>query len=197
MNRFKIRASQCGKIMGQRGLGKTGETYVKEWLMSQIYNREKEIKSKYLDKGNLMENDAIKYLQDNSDYFLLEKNEIPKQGRYMQGTCDIIQDDHIIDIKCSWDWTTFPYLEKDIPNMDYYWQGQCYMELYKKEKYKLAYILMPTPDELIFSEKPDYYDDLTPEKRIKIFEFERKQSDIDLIIERVKECRKIIESYAI
>ena len=43
---FKIRASACGYIMGKKGLGKTGETYCKNWLKGKVYDRQVEIKSK-------------------------------------------------------------------------------------------------------------------------------------------------------
>ena len=62
IKQFKIRASASGKIMAARGLGKTGETYLQEWLKEQIFGVRKQIKSKYIDKGNLCEDDSIDFI---------------------------------------------------------------------------------------------------------------------------------------
>ena len=40
--------------MGARGMGKTGETYLKNWAKGEIMGRKSELKSKYIYKGNIM-----------------------------------------------------------------------------------------------------------------------------------------------
>lgn len=40
-------------------LSETTKSYIKEWLIEQIYGFRKEIKSKYIDKGNKLEDTAI------------------------------------------------------------------------------------------------------------------------------------------
>ena len=52
---FKIRSSATSKLMGVKGLGQTGYTYLEAWLKDHLYKRRTEIKSKYLDKGNISE----------------------------------------------------------------------------------------------------------------------------------------------
>ena len=100
--------------------------------------------------------------------------------------------------------------------MDYYWQLQGYMWLYEKSSAKLIYVLSDTPLHLI--EREAYYwcknngfeeldvdvyknfidkmtyENISDDLKIKVFEIERNQSDIDLIIERVNECREYIET---
>jgi hypothetical protein len=59
MESFKIRASSCSKIMGVKGLGQTGYTYLESWLKEAMFKRRPEIKSKYIDKGNISEEDGF------------------------------------------------------------------------------------------------------------------------------------------
>ena len=64
MKEFKISPSSCHKIMGKRGLGKTGETYIKEFLITQMYDRKKEFSNKYTKKGNINENGSIDFINN-------------------------------------------------------------------------------------------------------------------------------------
>ena len=66
MKQFKIRASASGKLMTKprlksEVLSKTTKSYLQEWTKEQIYGVRKSIKSKYLDKGNQVEDAAIDY----------------------------------------------------------------------------------------------------------------------------------------
>jgi hypothetical protein len=191
------------------------KTYCKDWLKSQVYNRKKEIQNKYTEKGHIVEDNSIDFIADQLGYGLLIKNEFRKENDFMTGECDVVQPDHIIDVKNSWSWETFPLFETEIPNMDYYCQGQIYMHLWDKSKYKLIYILSDTPMYLI--EKDAYYwcknngyeelessildkfiqkmtyPDIENKFKIKVFEFERDEKYIEDIITRVKLCREYIE----
>ena len=215
MKEFKISPSMCGKIMGKRGLGKTGETYIKQFLTEQIYSRRKEFSNKYTKKGNLTENGSIDFINSQLGFEGV-KNEEYFKNDFIQGTPDVILDDVIIDVKNSWDCFTFPFFSKEVPNDDYYWQAQCYMDLVGKDKYLLIYVLSDTPTFLI--EKESYYwcrdngvedldgeyfkmhqekmtySDIEDSKRIKVFEIDRNQEDIDKIYSRVEECRELIKT---
>ena len=64
MKEFKIRCSAIGKIMTNarsktETLSKTTKTYLEEWSKEQIYKRKKEVFSKYIDKGNAVDNYVI------------------------------------------------------------------------------------------------------------------------------------------
>ena len=222
---FKIRASACGKIMGKKGLGATGETYCKNWLKGQLFNRQVEIKSKYLEKGNIMEDDSLDEVAKRLGLGILLKNEKHFSNEWMRGTPDAIVGDRVIDVKNSWDWTTLPLLETDVLNSTYkalienYWQLQTYMSITKKKRSKLVYTLLDTPEHLIrneaywYSKKNGYgelteeryqefvakmtYPDVPEEYKYKSFDIERNDSDIELIKERVIECRKYIENLLI
>lgn len=216
---FKIRASACGKIMGKKGLGKTGETYCKNWLTGKLFNRQVEIKSKYLEKGNIMEDNSLDEVAKNLGLAILIKNEKSYSNEWMQGTPDAVLEDCVIDVKNSWSWETFPLVETEVPNTDYYWQLQVYMALTKKKRSKLVYTLLDTPEHLIQNEaywysKKNGYGELTDEMyqdfvkkmtygdvpehfKYKSFEIPRINDDIELIKQRVVECREYIKNLSI
>lgn len=219
MQQFKVRASASGKIMGVKGLGKTGQTFVQEWMKEQLYGRRKEFSNKYTEKGNAMEDTSIEMVADFLDLGMLMKNEEFFEGEWCKGTPDVILADTVIDVKNSWDCFTFPLFEKDVPNKDYYYQGQCYMHLTGRKHYKLIYTLTDTPDNLVEKEAKRWawdnnngevtaeaydrikanmtYSHLPIEQRIKIFEFDYDEAVIEKMAERVEECRAYLKSITI
>ena len=211
MRTFKIRCSSIGQIMTnprtkKEYLSKTTASYCEEWLKEQIYSRKKEISSKYLDKGNMVEQSSLDYIASELGYGSLPKNEESFENDYLTGTPDAIFSDHIIDVKNSWDCFTFPLFFDNVPNKNYYWQAQGYMALTGLDYYRLIYTLMDTPEELIkkeyFGSNLDYdtfakhykYSDIDSKYRIKVFEIERNDIDIDSIYTRVVECREYINN---
>lgn len=214
MKEFKIRCSAIGKIMTNarsknETLSETTKTYCQEWLKEQIYERRKEFSNKYIEKGNIMEGNSLDYIAEHLGYGMLLKNEEYFSNDFLTGTPDVILNDHLIDVKNAWDCFTFPLFADEIPNKDYYYQAQGYMALTGKDKYKLIYVLMNTPEHLIEKEfkfnNPFFYeyneikekfiyDKIAAKYRIKVFEIERNQDDINAIYERVKECRNYINS---
>lgn len=214
MKDFKIRASQCGQIMGIKGLGKTGQTYCETWLKEQLYNRKKTFSSKYTDKGNIMEDASLDFIAEQLGYGMLIKNKKQKENDYITGTPDVVLNDLIIDVKNSWDPFSFPLFDIDVPNNAYYWQAQCYMELFNIDNYKLIYVISDTPINLIEKEayywcKDNGYDeldldiykqfirkmtyqDVDSKLKLKLFDIKRNPKDIEKVIERVWECRNYI-----
>lgn len=146
---FKIRASSCSEIMGVKGLGKTGYSYLKSWLKEALFNRRPEIKSKYIDKGNISEEDGFTLLTLQKGLGMVYKNEQSFSNDFMTGTPDLIHNGIVYDNKCSWSLDTFPMFDKEIPNKDYYWQLQTYMELTGCNKSVLAYTLIDADITLI------------------------------------------------
>jgi hypothetical protein len=207
---FKIRASKGGALMGIKALGKTGESYLQQWLKEQIYERKKEFSNKYTQKGLIVEDNSLDFAAEQLQLGMLIKNEQYFENEYFCGTPDIITKDFILDIKNSWDAFTFPLFEDELPNSDYYIQGQIYMALVGLKKYKVVYTLIDTPEHLIkkaayyycndngiefdesilkeFTDKMTY-SNVDPKYRIKVFEFEYDQPTIDKLISRVEESR--------
>lgn len=193
MKQFYIRCSAIGRIMTEprnknEELSETAKSYCKEWLTEQIYNKKKEIQSKYLTKGIECEQLGIDRYNNTFNTFCT-KNEEEFANDYLTGTPDIITEDSIIDIKNSWDCFTFPLFEKDIPNKDYYWQLQGYMALTGKEKAQLVYVLEDYIDE--YSNVYDYLG-VDNKYRIKVFDTEIDYEAIELINSKVRKCRAYI-----
>jgi hypothetical protein len=198
LQNFKIRSSAAGKLMTSARskselLSETTKTYAKEWLTEQIYGFRKEIKSKYIYKGLVMEDEAIDKAIEWLDLPFAIKNEQYFENDFIKGTPDLIVDGVVYDIKCSWDAYTFPIFENEIPNKDYFYQLQCYMHLTGCTKAVLTYVLLNTPEEVVF-ETPQNYDDLDKKYRIKTFEIDYDPSVIDTLIERVKLTREYLET---
>lgn len=199
MKQFKISPSQCGKIMTnarKKGeLSKTALTYVDEWIKQQIYGRKKYITSKAIEKGNDVEVESIEFIDKHLNLGGISKNDKTFENEYMIGTPDVLTQDLVIDLKNSYDCFTFPLLEKEIPNKDYFYQLQCYMALTGRKKAKLIYTLMNTPEEYI--SKFDFfnhnYDDIESKYRIKVFDIDRDDEVIEAIQKRVIEIRQQIE----
>lgn len=148
INNFKIRASGAHSIMGVKGLGKTGETYLKQWLKEKLYNRREDIKSKYLSKGNQCEEDGFTLMATELNLGMVYKNIAKFENDFCTGVPDLILD-KVYDDKNSWSLSTFPIFETEIPNNDYWWQGQVYMYLTGIKKYVLAYTLIDAPADLV------------------------------------------------
>lgn len=196
MKLFKARASSSGKLMTKprsksEVLSKTTKSYLEEWTKEQIYGVRKNIQSKYLTKGNEVEDDAIVYASAEKGWLFAEKNEEYFEDDYFCGTPDVILEDKIIDIKSSWDCFSFPLFYNGIPNKDYYYQLQTYMHLTGKRKAQLVYVLMNTPEELTFEESHDY-SEINSKYRIKIFDIEYDGDVIYELAQQVKKSRQYI-----
>lgn len=221
MKQFKIRSSQVGQIMTmprakkdiEAGkISKTSESYCINWLKEQLYNRRKEVTSKYMEKGNIMEDESIDFISEYLDLGIIVKNEKYFENDFLTGTPDIILNDCVIDVKNSWSWETFPLFETDIPNKDYYYQLQSYMILTGKTKAKLIYALTNTPLHLIEKEAYFYaknngyeyddiiddfikkmtYSDIDDELKIKVYDIEKDDSFEEKLNSQVEKCRKFI-----
>lgn len=197
-------------------LSQTAKTFCEKWLKERLYERRRNFETKETRKGNMVEDDAIAFAIRVLGWDFAVKNEAPAENAYMKGTCDVNLPDFIADTKCSFDEFTFPLFEKSIPEDGYEWQLFGYMILYRKNKAKLVYCLMDTPDEIIEREAkwklaPDYtredydaffarhkYGDVNDELRIRYFDIEADAETLSKIqsqIEaRVAQCRSYIQT---
>lgn len=214
---LKIRASQVGKIMpGKKSDWLKGtETYLFELWVQEKYGREKDIKSKYLEKGTKQEEEAITLLYSvTGDLYF--KNEKHFENEWITGTPDIIKPDFIRDLKCPWD--VFSFEKQKAEGIDryhnYYWQLMSYMDLTGTDIAYLDYCLVDTPENLIEREQyylerneefTDFetlklareelrqsmmYADIPNKDRVHTIKIKRNEEDINLIHERVEKCRK-------
>lgn len=214
MKPFRIRCSAISCIMtkptGKRIVSAGTETFLKKWYIEKIYDRQKEVYSKYMDKGLTMEDNSIDYISEQLGFDGLYKNDEWFENDYMHGTPDVITDDCIIEVKNSWDCFTFPLLETELKNKDYLYQCQAYMHLTGKKKAQLIFTLMDTPEHLIQKEyryagdnnpfeyeqfREKYlYNNVKDEHRIKVFNIDYDEEIIDTIEQRVLACREYLET---
>jgi hypothetical protein len=169
-------------------LSQTCQTFLKEWYA----NDQEQIHSKYLDKGNYVEEDNIDFAARVLGYGLLEKNIESRSDDYFIGCCDV-DTDVIIDVKSPWNRKTFlDSIEELDPN--YEWQLRGYMRLYNKPKSILFYGLQNTPPEVNYGNEVTY-DHLEESDRWFAFEVLRDEAIEQLIIERVIKCREWLEEH--
>lgn len=217
-----IRCSALGKVMtDSRKKGEMGETcksYLKELYRESKYGIRKEVVSKYIDKGLMVEDSAIALYSTKYDGFYTKNDEWFK-NEFISGTPDIVSENEVIDIKSSWNLFTMPFKDEEI-NKGYYYQLMGYMALTGLKKAKLAYCLIDTPPQLVQDEKrrlswqmgcidgmnPEYleacaeidkshdFSHITMDERIVEFEIERDEEVIQAIYDRVKLCRDYLNS---
>lgn len=215
---FKPGCHAIHELMGEKGLGKTGESSVKTWYLQKLYKRKQKFFSKYVEKGLATEKAGIElYSQWLNEGVLLDKNENWFQNDFILGCPDLIHDNIVTDIKCSWDLFTFPYFDEKLPKQEYYWQVQGYMALTNLRQARVAYCLIDTPKPIIQQElkglyyksggrpedwTPETYaelevnyrfDDIPFENRIRVFDIARNEADIALIYSRVEKARAYLE----
>lgn len=217
MTAFKIRCSAIGKIMTNprsKGelLSQTAKTYIEEEVLRAKYGVIKPFYSRYTDKGNLVEGEAIEMAAEALELGLVWKNEEHFTNDFLTGTPDVNTDTILLDVKSSWDATTFPFFATEIPTKDYYYQLQGYMELTGKTEALLVYCLVNTPIEMVEDEirrahwnahlleedldlrdeilKRHVFDHIPLNRRVKVFKVEKDEQVINEIKDRVELCRE-------
>jgi len=214
---MKIRCSSLGKIMTSpksKGevLSQTAKTYLKELAIEEKFGIKKEFSSRYTDKGNIQEDTAIEmaskvlslpFALKNTDYF---------ENEFIKGTPDLILEDEIVDIKCSWDGTTFPWFEDELPNKDYYWQMIGYMWLTGRTRARIVYCLVDTPEDIVQDEirrtswkkfeidvteetenevrAKHEFSHISENKRVRTYLVELTDEDIDKVKEKLSHARE-------
>ena len=213
---MKIRCSSLGKLMTAsrsktEQLSKTAQSYIQELVLEHKYGIKKEWSSRYTDKGNECEEDSITLANEVLNVGFIYKNEEHFQNDYITGTPDVNTNEVLLDIKTSFDGTTFPFFEDEIFNKDYYYQLQGYMWLTGKEESLLVYCLTNTPSEIVedeirrvhwkehaieeseeirhFVEAKHNFDHIPLEKRVKVFKIQKDESVIEAIKEKIELAR--------
>lgn len=196
-------------------LSATCKSYLIECYVTEVYGREKEVYSKYMEKGLMVEEDSITMYSLFKKEFL-RKNEERLYNSFIEGCPDIRQTKHVIDLKSSWDIFTFFNSKLGKINPDYDWQLTGYIWLDEAETGTLAYCLIDTPETLIqkelnqlmwdmgaaTNESPEFleakvklehnmrFGDIPREERVHEKHVRRDESKINQIPDRVKECRE-------
>jgi hypothetical protein len=214
---MKVRCSQIGKIMTNprksgEVLSQTAKSYVEEIVLKEKYGIRKEFSSRYTDKGNEVEEESIALVNDVLNFKFIYKNDEHFTNDWLTGTPDVNTDEVLIDVKSSWDASTFPWFETELPNKDYYYQLQGYMWLTGKNESILAYCLIDTPGEMVEDEirrahwklhlidesqelreeieTKHKFSHIPKNRRVKYWFVQKDEQVIEQIKERVELCRE-------
>jgi hypothetical protein len=214
---MKIRCSAIGKIMTSpkskgEALSQTTKTYLQELAVQEVYGIRKEFSSRYTDKGNEVEELSIDLCNDVLETGFLYKNEDHFTNDWITGTPDVNTNEILLDVKSSWDATTFPFFDTELTNKMYFYQMQGYMWLTGKEESLLCYCLIDTPLQIVedeirrehwkaslieensdlraFVEAKHTFGHIPKEKRLKTFKIVKDDVIIENIKTRIEECRE-------
>jgi hypothetical protein len=193
---FLCRASGAGSLMTDPKkktdtLSKTTITFLNDWMKEQIYGYRKNISTKQMEKGIEYEDAAIETVIDWCDLPFVVKNETRFTDDYFTGEPDLLTEDTVIDIKNSWDFSTFPLFEDEIPTDGYEYQVQVYMHLTGKKKASVIYVLLTTPESYNNTELT--YDHVETKYRYKRFDFVYDPEIIAKLQQRILDCRTYIK----
>ena len=195
---YRHRASASGLLLtngkDELKLGASMTTYLKKWYSEQKSGIREEIRSKYFDKGNICEADAIDITAERLGLGILEKNQIHFNDSHFQGTPDAYTKDLVIDTKCSWDYTTFLDAITSPINKDYEAQLNVYMRLLGVKKAKLVYVLLDTPAEANYGEDI-FYSHIPINERFFAFDLEYNPEMIEQMQAKVENCRTFLNDY--
>jgi len=210
-------------------LSETCKKYLIRTYALEKYNRiSDEPMTKQMYKGIQCEEDSIDLFCKVEKVFY-SKNKEKIKNEFLSGTPDlfdgstVFSSQEIIDIKSSWDITTYLKNIDGALNPLYYWQIQGYMAISGAKVGTIAYCLVNTPDEIINDEKrrlffkmgvateenPKFlkevakmernmrFDDIPIEERVLRFTVERNDNDIERIYEKVKKCRLFLADFEV
>lgn len=200
-------------------LSETTKAYLSEVYIRVMYGREKDIKNKYMEKGLLLEEDAITNhsLLRNKFY---KKNTVELANDFIMGSFDYEDEeaDMIKDAKVNWDIFTFFKTATQPIYIIYRWQLKGYMWLRGRKNAELVYSLLNTPEHLIAIEEKkllydfvgsaeDYaqaclelrknhtYDDMAPEDKEKVYKVFHDDADIEFIKQQIVHARNYLNNF--
>ena len=199
---MKWHPSSLGKLMTasrtkSEVLSETTKSYIRGVAKQDFYGYNVELNNKYINKGNLQENDSIALLNTVS-FTSMVKNTERLNNEWLTGEADIVLDDQIIDIKTSWSLETFPATPEEGIEKLYEWQLRAYMMLYNKNYASLVYCMVSTHPSLLNEWENlslHQVDHIAPEKRITSILFERDLELEEEIKVRLHHCTEYYVKY--
>ncbi|KAA6438843.1 hypothetical protein FEM33_15600 [Dyadobacter flavalbus] len=215
-----FRCSRLGDLVTEprlksEAISETAKTLVRNVWLQKEFGYKEDVMTDEMLKGHICEQDSLGLVKQVLGGEFRVKNTLRFRNDYIEGTPDIIlkKQDFVEDVKTSYNLRTFTEAEL-IKN--YYWQGQGYMWLTGKTKYRLMYCLVPTPEEIVTEQKKRWYfkfncDESNPhymemaaqiehnnnlisklpaENRIKIFEFDFEPEKIEVLKAKILVSRQ-------
>lgn len=124
-------------------LSTTTINYLKELHKEELLKRNSRLTNKYCDKGIAVEEQSITLYSEVTNTLFL-KNKERLNNEFFTGEPDNLQG-KIRDLKNSWNYTTFPFYDLEVPNSDNEWQMLGYMDLSGFNESDVIYTLIDTP----------------------------------------------------
>lgn len=193
---IEFRASSIGRLMtnprskSSGPLSEGAKTYISEIASARIFGISKEISTRQMEKGLLVEQDSIDLLNKTRGLDLV-KNKERRNRDGLTGLCDLVGDDRGHDIKSSWSVFTFPLFPEQGQDKIYEWQCRAYMALWNLDIWEVNYCLVDTPEHLIgyedefqhiVSHIPEHY-------RVTTVVYQRDKSLELGMFERIKQAK--------
>jgi hypothetical protein len=196
---IKFRCSSLGRLMtdpktkAEGVLSVGAKTYIRELAAESIFGVSFNVSSRAMEKGILMEPEAIGLL-NRVRCLTLEKNTERKTNDWITGECDAYDPikRHGYDTKCSWSVSTFPISSKDAEDKGYWWQMQGYMMLWGADTWEVDYVLLDTPEHLIGYEAKELHivSHIPEHHRLTSWHIERDESAQAKIVEKCQAAQE-------
>jgi hypothetical protein len=205
-------------------LGKTAKTMIEDLFVGLNYQAIEPVVTPQMLKGHAVESDSVKL----HDQVFPEKGQyraLYRDGRkfneWFIGKPDLLLPKIVEDYKSSWNLLTFFRIREEGLNPLYFGQGQVYMDIFKKEVFRLVYCLVSTPAWILegeekrlfakfgYEDTEDYQeavaqlhsvhivDHIPAEHRVKVFEFERDDEYLRELKYRVKYAREYYDTLSL
>lgn len=193
-----FRCSSIGKLMtepktkAEGPLSVGAKTYIRSLAAQSILGIDFEVTSKEMEKGLLVEQQAIEMLNRVRGLNLV-KNTERRTNEWLTGECDLFnapaRRGH--DMKCSWSAATFPITVADCKDALYEWQMRGYMSLWDADEWEVNYCLITTPEALTKWEPlfMHFVDHIPEHMRITTWTIQRDKEKEERMIEKVKHAR--------
>ena len=198
MSELLIRCSSIGKLMtepktkAEGPLSVGAKTHIRNLVAQEIFGVDFEVSSKEMEKGILLEPDAIALLNRVRGMNLV-KNTERKQNAWLTGECDLFNPPgrrgH--DLKVSWSVATFPIVVLDCEDKLYEWQMRGYMQLWDADEWEVNYALLSTPEHLCRYEPPSmhFVDHIPDHMRLTTWLVKRDADKERAMAEKVRAAR--------
>lgn len=208
MHDLLFRCSSIGKLMTEpktksEGILSVGaKTHIRTQAAQEIFGVDFEVSSKEMEKGIIVESDAIALLNRVRGLDLTKNTERRANG-WLSGECDLYNNPRRRghDLKCPWSFATFPIALVDCYDKLYEWQMRGYMWLWDADEWEVNYALVNTPEHLIRYEPSSmHFVDHVPEHmRLTTWTVTRDAASEKMMVEKIDAARdyyaEVIEEF--
>lgn len=174
-------------------LSEGAKTHIRSMVSQAIYGVDFEASSKEMEKGILVEPEAIDLLNRVRGLSLV-KNTERKTNAWISGEADLF--DRVgkrgHDLKCSWSFASFPIVLADCRDSLYEWQMRGYMWLWDADEWEVNYALITTPEHLCRWEPPSmhFVDHIPEHMRLTTWTVTRCADKEAAMVEKIKAARQ-------